>query len=83
MNQSTVVLPPEISLAIHQALQEAAQQLPKAAFSAVWDRAKKDNPELFGKLQAYDWMADDEAERRDDDTAQATYVQGGLFVPLS
>jgi len=23
---------------------------------------KKDNPELFGKLQAADWMADDEAE---------------------
>jgi hypothetical protein len=79
-----MILPSEISQAIHRALHEAAQQLPKAAFQAVWDRAQRDNPDLFAKLQAYDWMADDEAEQQDDTNqeASATTVQGGLFVPL-
>jgi hypothetical protein len=51
---SEVHLAPEISLAIKQKLKEARDKDPRSAFSAIWDRVKKENPDLFAKLQAAD-----------------------------
>jgi len=46
-------------------LQFSVRKDPKSAFSAIWDRAQRDSPELFGKLEASDWEEDDRAEERE------------------
>ena len=38
---------------------------PKLSKDACWEKAKQDNPKLFGDLQALDWEADDKAEERE------------------
>jgi len=48
-----------------QALVKTIKNNPHLSMSACWDKAKADNPKLFGDLQAADWMADDEAEERE------------------
>jgi hypothetical protein len=56
---SEIRLSPEINLAIQQKVKAARAQDPRSAFSAIWDRVRKDNPELFGKLEAKDRQADE------------------------
>ena len=51
---SEIHLAPEISLAIKQKLKEARDKDPRSSFSAIWGRVRKDNPDLFAKLQAAD-----------------------------
>ena len=63
---SEVHLAPETSLAIQQKLKEARDKDPGSAFSAIWDRARRENPELFGKLEAADCEAEDRhADKRE------------------
>jgi hypothetical protein len=38
---------------------------PKLSMNGCWAKAKADNPELFGYLEARDWEADDDAEERE------------------
>jgi hypothetical protein len=47
----------EVNTAIKQTLKETRDKDPRSAFSAIWDRARRDNPELFGKLEAADCEA--------------------------
>ena len=42
-----------------------ATRQPNLSVQARWNRVKSENPELFGKLQARDWEADDQAEERE------------------
>ena len=65
MNPSTVVLPPEISQAIHQKLREAREKDSRSAFSALWQRVQRENPELFGKLEAADCEAEERQTERE------------------
>ena len=60
---SEVHLAPEINLAIQQKLQLARDRDTRSSFSAIWDRARKENPELFGKLEAEDRQAEREPKQ--------------------
>ena len=63
---SEVHIAPEINLAIQQKLRKAKEQDPRSACSAIWDRVRKENPELFGKLEAADCEAEDrQADQRE------------------
>ena len=63
---SEVHLAPEISLAIKQKLKEARDKDSTSAFSAIWDRVRRENPELFGKLEAADCKTEGgQADKRD------------------
>jgi hypothetical protein len=57
---SEIHLPQEVNLAIQRKLKEARDKDPRSAFSAIWDRVRKENPELFGKLGAEDRQAERE-----------------------
>ena len=48
-----------------QKITQAVKDHPNLSVQARWNRVKSENPELFGKLQARDWEADDEAEERE------------------
>ena len=61
---SEIHLAPEISLAIKQKLKEARDKDPRSSFSAIWDRVRKENPELFGKLEAKDRQAEEQEPRQ-------------------
>ena len=49
----------ELNTAIKQKLKEARDKDPQSAFSAIWDRVRRENPELFGKLKVADCEAKD------------------------
>jgi hypothetical protein len=38
---------------------------PKLSMNACWDKVKKENPQLFGELQAADWMEENRAEEQE------------------
>ena len=61
---SEVHIAPEINLAIQQKLRKAREQDPRSAFSAIWDRVRKENPELFGKLEAKNRQAEEQEPRQ-------------------
>jgi hypothetical protein len=61
---SEVHLAPEINLAIQRKLKEARDKDPRSAFSAIWDRVRKENPELFGKLEAKNRQAEEQEPRQ-------------------
>ena len=61
---SEIHLAPEISLAIKQKLKEARDKDHRSSFSAIWDRVRKENPELFGKLEAKDRQAEEQEPRQ-------------------
>jgi len=48
-----------------QAFVKALKDNPRMSKDACWAKGKRENPKLFGDLQAADWMADDEAEERE------------------
>jgi hypothetical protein len=48
-----------------EALRKTREKMPNASFNAVWEQCKRDNPKLFGDLQAADWEEDDKAEERE------------------
>jgi hypothetical protein len=53
---------PEVNRAIQQKLKTARDKDPRSSFQAIWDRVRKENPEIFRKLQAADRMEEDRAE---------------------
>ena len=56
---------PEVQELARQKLAQAVKDHPNLSVQARWNKVKSENPELFGKLQARDWEADDEAEERE------------------
>src|SRR5262245_58133203 len=55
----------EINATIQKLLKEARDKDKTSSFSAIWERVKKENPKLFGDLEAQDWMEDDKAEEQE------------------
>ena len=58
-------LRPTLMAAAREALRATREKMPNASCQSVWNQCKKDNPKLFGKLQAADWEEDDKAEERE------------------
>jgi hypothetical protein len=58
---------PEKQELARRRLVQTLKDNPKLSMNGCWDKAKKENPQLFADLQAADWMADDddEAEERE------------------
>jgi hypothetical protein len=44
-----------------QKLVQTIKDNPKLSMSACWEKARQENPKLFGDLQAADWEADEGA----------------------
>jgi hypothetical protein len=76
-----------------RALVQTLKDNPKLSMQACWDKTKGANPQLFGDLQAADWMEEDRAEEQEkaESTASAENASqgqsilcvGGFFNPLS
>jgi hypothetical protein len=58
-------LRPGLMASAREALRKTREKMPNASFQTIWNQCKKDNPELFGKLQAADWEEDDKGEERE------------------
>jgi hypothetical protein len=56
---------PELQELARQKLYQAVKDHPHLSLQARWRKVRQENPDLFGKLQAADWMADNEAEERE------------------
>jgi hypothetical protein len=48
-----------------QKLVQTLKDNPKLSMNGCWDKVKKENPKLFGDLEAADWMEDDQAQEQE------------------
>jgi hypothetical protein len=56
---------PEKQELARQRLVQTLKANPKLSMKACWDKTREANPQLFGDLQAADWMEEDRAEERE------------------
>jgi hypothetical protein len=54
-----------INATIQKLLKEARDKDPHSSFQTLWDRVRKENPKLFGDLEAQDLMEDDKAKEQE------------------
>lgn len=72
----------EINATIQKLLKEARDKDPKSAFSAIWERVRKENPKLFGDLEAQEWMEYDKAEQAERETNTVNLDDGSYHNSL-
>jgi hypothetical protein len=54
---------------------------PKLSIKACWDKTREANPQLFGDLQAADWIEEDRAEEQEKaQTATAANASQGKLI---
>jgi hypothetical protein len=66
-------LRPGLMASAREALRATREKMPNASFSQVWNQCKKDNPKLFGDLQAAEWEEDDKAEEREREETHGSF----------
>jgi hypothetical protein len=73
---------PELQELARQKLYQAVKDHPNLSVQARWNKVKKENPDLFTKLQEADDKASAEAKERDRQEAHPAFkVQSGLKPP--